>query len=87
MPAVQGLEDSARFSFREAGPRFSMGDLLTAPLQFFDEAWIPQVSNELCVFTPSPHHAVLCNISPYGSIAHSEFHAEEATCPIGIPLS
>ncbi len=87
MPAVQGLEDSVRFSFREAGPRFSMGDLLTAPLQLFDEVWIPPVSKGLCVFTPSPHHAVLCKISPYGSIAHSEFHAEEATCPIGIPLS
>ena len=86
MRAVQGLEDSARFSLREAGPRFSMGVLLTAHQQFVDETWISPISRGLCVFTPSPFQAVLREICSFGPIAHCEFHAEEAICPTGIPL-
>jgi hypothetical protein len=86
MRPVQGLEDSARFSLREAGPRFSMGVLLTAHQQFVDETWISPISRGLCVFTPSPFQAVLREICSFGPIAHCDFHAEEATCPIGIPL-
>ena len=63
-----------------------MGVLLTAPAQFFDHDWIPQISSGLCVFTPSPFHDVLRVICSYGPIAQSEFHAEEAICPTGIPL-
>ena len=85
MRAVQGLEDSARFSLREAGPRFSMGVLLTAPLRFFRETWISPISNGLCVSTPSPFDSVLAGICSCCPIAHFEFHAEEATCPFGFP--
>jgi hypothetical protein len=63
-----------------------MGVLLTAPTQFVDDTWLSQIANGLCVFTPSPFQAVLREICSYGSIAQIEVHAEEATCPIGIPL-
>jgi hypothetical protein len=63
-----------------------MGVLLTAPAQFFDYDWVSQISSGLCVFTPSPFHDVLRGICSFGPIAQSEFHAEEAICPTGIPL-
>jgi hypothetical protein len=85
MRAVQGLEDSARFCLSEAGPRFSMGVLLTATIVYFDETWISPISKGLSVTTPSPFHAVLRGTCSFCPTAHCEFHAEEAICPFGIP--
>lgn len=86
MRAVQGLEDSARSPTWEAGSRFSMGVLLTAPIQFLGKAWIIHISNAPSIYTPSPFHAVLRRIRSFCPIVHREIHAEEAVCPIGIAL-